>query len=273
MTFAAVSVGDSVQHALDSFFNFLPNLLGFLIILVVGWLIARVIGALVTKALTAVGLDRSLHGNTAGQYVVRVSPNASPSRLIGTIVFWFIFLFALSAAIAALKIPALTEFIGNVQAFLPNIVAAVLIFVLAAALAGAAAAAIKRMMGDSPTGRVLQAVVPGIILAIGGFMVLDQLHIAPQIVTITYAGLITLLVLAGGLAFGLGGREVAADMLRDAYDRGRANEDFRNARERARMERERQGRFARTSESETAPITPEPVTPTAATPPPRSTRS
>src|SRR5919199_5243268 len=131
--FAAVSVGDSLQKALDSFFNFLPNVLGFLIILGIGWLIARAIGAVVTKALTASGLDRSLHPSTTGEYVARISPDASPSRLIGKVVFWFIFLFALSAAIAALRIPALTDFIRDVEAFLPNIVAAVLIFVLAAA--------------------------------------------------------------------------------------------------------------------------------------------
>src|SRR4051812_42004899 len=225
--FAAVNLGDSLQNALDSLLGFLPNLIGFLIILLVGWLIAKAVGALVTKALQAAGMDRSLQSSSAGRQVSRVSPNASPARLIGAIAFWFVFLFAISAAITALRIPALSGFISDVQAFLPNIVVAVLIFVLAAALAGVATAAIGRLMGDSPTGRMLGAIVPGIILAIGGFMVLDQLHIAPQIVTITYAGVITLLVLAGGLAFGLGGREVAADMLRDAYDRGRGNEDLR----------------------------------------------
>lgn len=225
--FASVDVGDSLQNALDSLLGFLPNLIGFLIILLVGWLIAKAVGTLVTKALQAAGMDRSLQSNAAGRHVSRLSPDASPSRLIGAVVFWFVFLFAISAGITALRIPALSAFISDVQAFLPNIVVAVLIFVLAAALAGLATSAIGRLMGDTPTGRILAAVVPGVILAIGGFMVLDQLHIAPQIVTITYAGLITLLVLAGGLAFGLGGREVAADMLRDAYDRGRSNEDLR----------------------------------------------
>jgi hypothetical protein len=109
--------------------------------------------------------------------------------------------------------------------------------------------------------------VPGIILAIGGFMVLNQLHIAPQIVTITYAGLIMLLVLAGGLAFGLGGRDVASEMLREAYDRGRANEDWRTAR------MQRQGRFGRSSTDPATTARPErPVATTAPaspmTPPP-----
>ena len=143
--------------------------------------------------------------------------------MIAAIAYWFIFLFAISVAISALKIPALTGFLNQIQNYLPNIVAAVLIFVVAAALAGVVGGAVHKLMGDTPTGRMVRAVVPTMILAIAVFMILTQLQIAPTIVTITYAALLGLLVLAGGLAFGLGGREVAAEMLRGAYDSGQRN--------------------------------------------------
>jgi hypothetical protein len=133
------------------------------------------------------------------------------------------FLFVISVAISALKIPALTGFLNDVQSYLPNVVAAVLIFVIAAVLAGAVGGAAHRLMGDTPTGRVVRAIAPPLILAIATFMVLNQLEIAPQIVTITYAALLGTLALAGGLAFGLGGREVAGDMLRTAYASGQRN--------------------------------------------------
>jgi hypothetical protein len=64
-----------------------------------------------------------------------------------------------------------------------------------------------------------------LIMAIGTFMVLDQLQIAPQIVTITYAALLGGIFLAMALAFGLGGRDVAGRLLADAYDHGRENQD------------------------------------------------
>ena len=134
---AAINVGDSVQTALDSFFGFIPNILGFLVILLIGWIIAKVVRTVVNKLLDKVGVDRALHESSAGQYVEQISPGAKPSHLIGAVAYWFIFLFALSAAIGALKIAALTSFIAEVQAFLPNIIVAVLIFVIAAALAGA----------------------------------------------------------------------------------------------------------------------------------------
>lgn len=222
---AAIDVGNSVQNALNSFFGFIPNIIGFLVILLIGWIIAKVVRSVVNKLLDKLGVDAALHRSDAGQYVEKVSPGAKPSHLIGAVAYWFIFLFAISAAIGALKIAALTDFIAQVQAFLPNVIVAVLIFVIAAALAGTVAGAVTKLMGDTPTGKVVAAVVPGLILAIGMFMMLNQLKIAQEIVTITYAALLGMLALAGALAFGLGGRDVAAQMLSDAYDAGQRNKD------------------------------------------------
>jgi hypothetical protein len=246
MPFAAVEIGDSVQQGLDSLIGFLPNILGFLVILLIGYVVAKVVKGVVAKVLEKVGLDRTLHNSDAGQYVEKVSPGASPARLIGAVAFWFIFLFAISAAIAALKIPALTSFITDVQGFLPNIIVALLIFVVAAALAGAVGAAVHRLMGDTPTGRIVRAVAPALIMAIALFMVLDQLRIAPQIVTITYAALLGMLALAGALAFGLGGRDVAAQMLSQAYSAGQANagqikQDMQTGKDRAEATAHRPG--------------------------------
>jgi hypothetical protein len=138
-------------------------------------------------------------------------------------VFWFLFLGALTIAVSQLGIGALDNFIASVAAYLPNILAAVLIFVAAVALAGAVGTLIARTMGDTPTGKIVGSVAPVLIMAIGTFMILDQLEIAPVIVTITYAALLGGLFLAMALAFGLGGRDVAGRMLSEAYDRGRHN--------------------------------------------------
>ena len=242
--FASVQIADSIQQGLDSLLGFIPNIIGFLVILAIGYVIAKVVKNIVARLLEKVGLDRTLHSSDAGKYVERVSPGASPARLIGSVAFWFIFLFAISAAIGALKIPALSTFIAQVQAFLPNIIVALLIFVIAAALAGAVGAAAHKLMGDTPTGKMVRAIAPALIMAIALFMVLDQLRIAPQIVTITYAGLIGMLALAGALAFGLGGRDLAAQMLGQAYDAGQRNagqvkQDVQVGRERAEVQAQR----------------------------------
>jgi hypothetical protein len=221
MPTAAVHIAQSLQRGLDSLIAFIPNLVGCLIILFIGYVIARLVKAAVSKLLEKIGLDRALSGSAAGGYVERVSPGARPSRLVGLVAFWFIFIYAIAAAVGALKIPALTNFMANVQNYLPNVIAAVLILVVGVALAGAVGGLVDRLMGDTPGGRMARAVSPTLILAIVVFMVLNQLKIAPAIVTSTYIALIGMLAVAGALAFGLGGRELAADMMRDAYDSSR----------------------------------------------------
>ncbi|HKO39299.1 MAG TPA: hypothetical protein VJU14_13120 [Solirubrobacterales bacterium] len=235
---AAIDISESLQRGFDAFFGFIPNLIGFLVILLVGWVIARIVRAAITKGLEAVGLDRALHNSDAGDYVEKVSPGARPSKLIGVIGFWLIFLFVLTAALSALKIPAVTAFMTQVLNYLPNVIAAIVIFVLAAAIAGAVGGLVAKLLGDTPTGKVVATAAPTLIMTIAVFMILNQLRIAPEIVTITYAALLGSVALGSALAFGLGGREVAARMLEDAYrkgqeQRGQVERDVQLGKERA----------------------------------------
>jgi hypothetical protein len=212
--------GNSVQQGFDRFFGFLPNLLGFIVILVVGYLIARVVAGITRKALEKVGLDDRLHRSEAHNYVDKVLPGSSPSRGIAALVFWLVFAFFLVAAIGALQIPAVTTFMNQVLAYLPNVIVAILIFVIASIVAGAVAAATTRLMGDTPTGKMVAGVAPVLVMVIAVFMILNQLHIAQQIVTIAFAATMFALALGLALAFGLGGRDVARRMLEDAYASG-----------------------------------------------------
>lgn len=225
MTIASVNIANSLQKALDGLLGFLPNLLGFFLILIIGYLIARVVKGILTKVLEKVGVDKALHSGPAGPHVERLSPGASPAALIAGVVFWFIFLFVLTAAISALKIPAVTLFMNQVLGYLPNVIAAVIIFVIAGVVAAAAGAAAAKLMGDTPTGKVVGTAVPALVMGIAVFMVLNQLKIAPAIVQITYIALLGSVALGAALAFGLGGRDVAARLLDQAYSKGQENKD------------------------------------------------
>jgi len=214
---AAVEVADSLQQGLDEFIGFLPRLIGFLIILFIGWLIARAVKAVLVKALEGVGIDRALAGGSAGPYVDRVLPDARVSEIIGTIAFWFIFLGALAIAVSQLGIGALDNFLQAIAAYLPNVVVAILIFVVAGVLATAASGFVSRTFGDSATGKIAGVGAPILIMGIATFMILDQLRIAPTIVEITYIALLGSVALGAALAFGLGGRDAAARLLDDSY--------------------------------------------------------
>jgi Conserved TM helix len=235
------SIGDTVERGFEVFFAWIPALIGAIAILIIGYIVARVLGGLVARVLQRVGLDRTLHSGTAGNWVAKVT--SSPSRLLGSLTFWIVFLGAISLAVTALGIDALTDFVGEVYAYLPNVLAAILIFIVAGAIAAAVGTLVARTMGDTTTGKVVGTVVPILIMVIASFMILNQLKIAPEIVTITYASLLGAIALAMALAFGLGGREVAARMLEGAYAAGQRNReqikrDLQQGRDQARQDAE-----------------------------------
>lgn len=215
-----MDIGDSVQRSFDKFFDFLPNLLGCLVLLLVGYIVAKIVQKVVKAVLEKLGIDERLRSSDANRYVEGVLPGASVSSGVARVVFWLVFIFFVFTAIAALGVPALTDFMNDVLAYLPNVIAAILIFVVAALIAGAVALAVQRFMGDTATGRIVSTVVPALVMVIALFMILNQLRIAEDIVTIAFACTMGALALGLALAFGLGGRGVAERMLEDAYRSG-----------------------------------------------------
>ena len=218
-----MEIRESVQHGVTVFFGWLPELLGAIVVLVVGYLVAKVLANVVSRVLHRVGFDRAAHGGPTGNWVRKVSER--PSRLVGGITFWAVFLGAVSLALTVLGIPALTAFVAAVYGYLPNVIAAVLIFLVAGALSAAVATLAKRTMGGTALGNIVATAAPILVMTIATFMILNQLLIAQEIVIITYAALIGAVALGSALAFGLGGRDVARDMLQAAYEKGQENKE------------------------------------------------
>ena len=218
-----MDIGNSIERGFDTFFEWLPLMIGALVILVIGWIVAKVVGKLVRRVLQRAGLDRMLEKGQGGQLVSKVT--SSPSKLLGTVVFWLILLGSVSLAVSVLGLEALTSFVAAVYAYLPNVLAALLIFLVASAIAAGIATLVTRVMGDTGLGKIVATVAPILVMTIATFMILEQLKIAPGIVQITYTALVGAIALASALAFGLGGRHVAARMLEGAYAKGQENID------------------------------------------------
>jgi len=242
--------GDKLENGFQGFFDFIPNLIGFLVVLVVGYFVAKLVAGALARLLGRTGLDRTLTQGQGGGFVSKLTQ--SPSRLLGRLAFWALFLGAVSLAVSVLGIEALTDFVAAIFAYLPNVIAALLIFLVAGAIAAGVAALVTRTMGDTPTGKVVTAIVPVLIMAIAAFMILDQLKIAEDIVRITYTALMGGLALALALAFGLGGRDVAARLLEGAYQKGQESReqvrrDLAQGKEQARRDVERAKEAAQSS--------------------------
>lgn len=215
------SLARSVESGFDRLFEFLPQMIGALLLLVIGYIVAKVLMQVVRKLLKQVRFDRSLHTSPAGGTISRFME--SPTVFVSKIVFWLVFLGFISMAIAALNLPALNAFMGAIYGYLPHIIAAVIIFLVASAVSAGAVALVTRVMGKTALSKMIATVVPSLTMSIAVFMILEELMIAEGIVMITYTALIGSVALGLALAFGLGGRDVAAKMLEQAYESGRQN--------------------------------------------------
>ena len=215
------SIVRSVENGLNNLFSYLPQIIGALLLLIIGYIVAKVLMQVVRKLLKQVRFDRSLHTSPAGGVVSRFME--SPTVFVSRIVFWLVFLGFVSMAIAALNVPALNAFMGAIYAYLPHVIAAVLIFLVASAVSAAAVTLVTRVMGRTALSKMIATVIPSLTMSIAVFMILEELMIAEGIVMITYTALIGSVALGLALAFGLGGREVAARLLEQAYESGRQN--------------------------------------------------
>jgi hypothetical protein len=234
---------------LDSFLqqvaDWAPKFIGALLILLIGYIIAKAIASLIRRALEGAKFDKHLHAGSGGNVIQRAFPK--PSNLIASITFWIIFLGAISLGIGALGIPLLTDLIRGFYSYVPNIIAALLIFLIASAISAGIAGLVTNVMGNTPTGKVLAGAAPTLVMGLAIFMILNQLRIAPAIVTITYAALVGGAALGAALAFGLGGRDMAARILDSAYkksqeQKGRVASDVRQGTTRAKNRAKNQAR-------------------------------
>lgn len=222
---------------MDSVGHWFPLFVGALVIFTVGWIIAALVEKGVKNLLASLRVNERIYASHGGDMIQRFLPNIENE--LGSLAFWIVIIGAVSLAVSVLGIPALTSFIGAIYAYLPNVIAALAIFLVATAITAALTRMVSRVMGDTPTGKLVEAIIPFLVLGIAAFMILDQLKIAPSIITITYAAIMGSAALGLALSFGLGGREVASKILEAAYDRTQhpqVKKDIETARSRAKEE-------------------------------------
>lgn len=242
--FYPAGISDSVQRFSDQLFEWLPRLAGALVILLAFWLVAKVLRKVTSAALPKSGIDRAVHSGKYGEYVQKYASGFQPSAVIATIVFWFVLLTGVLLALSTLGITALDNAIASVVAYLPNVVAAIVILVVALAIAGVVGGAIAKLMGDTGLGKIAAMLVPVLVLTVAMFMALVQLKIATPIVVGMFYIVLGGIILAAALAFGLGGRTAAERMLNEAYEKGQeampqAKEEMAVAKDRAAEEKDR----------------------------------
>ena len=198
---ADIDLGQGVQNAWDHIITFVPKLLGFAIILVIGYFIAKALSKLADALLERVGFDGWVERGSLKQAFERSKFDASDA--IGVVVFWAVFLVALQLAFGVFGPNPISDLIQGVVAFLPNIFVGVVILVIASAVAKVVTDLLSTTLAPVSGGRWIARVAGFAILMIGVFATLNQLQIAPEIVNGLYYAI--LVIIAGSAIVAIGG--------------------------------------------------------------------
>lgn len=194
---------------------FIPNLIAALVVFVVGLIIATGLAALIQKIFEATKLDDILKRVGIEPYFERAGLKLRASWFLGQLTFWFLTISFLLAASDILGLSALSLFLQDVLRYIPNIIVGVLIMLAAVIIGNFVRTTVKAAVKSAnlPASRFLGSLVWWIVIIFGILATLSQLNVASSIVNSIVTGFIAMLALAGGLAFGLGGRDYAADLI------------------------------------------------------------
>src|SRR5215207_9589138 len=139
---------ESLRNTLDVFLTYIPQLIGAIVILIVGYIVARVLQAVVARVLQAIGFDNWMERGGIKQFFDRAQTRETPHSVLGKLVFWFIFIIAITMAADALGIPQVSAVLGQLLTYIPSIIAAILILILAALLANFLADVVRDFTGS-----------------------------------------------------------------------------------------------------------------------------
>ncbi len=192
---------DALQNGLTTVVEFVPKLVGFILILVIGIFIAKAIAKVISKVLEKVGFDKAVERGGVKKALEKSKFDASD--VVAKLVYYTLLLFVLQLAFGVFGPNPISDLISSVIAFLPKLIVAIIIIVVAAAIAAAVKTLIEGSLGGLSYGKVLANVASAFILFFGVVAALEQVDVATAITTPL---LITVLsIIAGVIIVGAGG--------------------------------------------------------------------
>jgi mechanosensitive ion channel-like protein len=205
----------SLSGALGTFLSTIPRLIAFAIVLVVGWLIASLVERGTLALLRAVRFNDLARRSGLAGFVQNMGVRQDASWVIASVVKWFVRLMTLVVAFDTLGLPAVSGVLQQLLLWLPNLI----VGLVALVVGGVAANALSRLVRGSAAGAglsnpdVLAAATRIAVWAFAVVVAVSQLGIATTLINTLLIGVVGAVALAVGLAFGLGGRDRAAQLL------------------------------------------------------------
>jgi hypothetical protein len=224
-----IDIQGGLQTAWHNVAAIVPKLLAFFLILLIGWFIAKALSKLTNSLLERVGFDGWVERGSLREAFSR--NNTDASDIVAVLVFWVVFLLTLQLAFGIWGPNPISDLLTGLIAYIPRIVAAVVILVIAGAVAKVVTDVLRPMLGAVEGGDWIARAAGAAVLVVGVFAALDELQIAPAIVVGLFYALLAIIVGATIVAFGGGGIPIAREYLQRWRTRGeqKANEIRANA--------------------------------------------
>ena len=218
----ADTLATSFNQVINDLITALPAIIGAIVILIVGYIIAKVASGIVRRLVERTGADKRVVEQSKDVYGQR-SNALVPSKLAATITFWVIMVVFLIAAANFLGWPQVSDLLNDFIAWLPNLIVAVIILIAAPIVGRIVRGAVETGSAQAgmSSGRTLGRIAELGVIGFAVLIAINQVGIAADLVNILFIGLVAALALGFGLAFGLGGREVAAQVTQNWYDRSK----------------------------------------------------
>ena len=207
----------ALQNAWQGFLNFIPNLLGAIIVFVIGYFIALAVGKLIAGILTRLKFNKIFERIGWKEALEKAELKVNPSEFVGAIFKWMLIIVFLLVVVEILGFVQFAGVLDKLISWLPNLIVAVAIFVVAVIVADILDKVIRasvQKIGVKYVG-ALGGMVRWAIYVFAGLAILVQLGVAQSLINVLITAVFGMLALAFGLAFGLGGKDAAAKIIED----------------------------------------------------------
>jgi hypothetical protein len=209
---------DRILVGSEQVVHVIPALVGAAIILLTGYFLARQVQRWADDLLKRLGFNRMATAGGLDEVVGRTGSRLDPVRALAKLIFWLVMLVVILLASTALGLESINQMFGAMLAFIPTLIAAIVIVILGIIVGEFVRGLILASAGNVSGVPTVAKMAKGAVIMIALFMALQQVGVAEEIVTAAFTLILGAAALAVGLAFGLGNRELAGEITRRWYE-------------------------------------------------------
>lgn len=211
------AVSTAIVETIQALLNFLPNLIGALLVFLIGVLVAKWSKTIIVKTLQAIQFEKLFKNSQFKKFLTKADVSHKIEELLGSIVKWIIILTFFIASANIIGLTSVSSLLTGVLNYIPNVLSAVIVLVLGVLLAGVVERLVKGSIAgiDIKIARLMGKISSYIIVVIAILAAFSELRIATGFINIIFIGLVSTLSLGMALAIGLGAKDIISELLSD----------------------------------------------------------